>query len=226
MLVPAPDIAVFVGPTGVGIEDVISALNHPRILQLPPIARGDLEKLPPGITTALIVDGYFGSVPAVGHRELLCALEQKRVYGCSSLGAIRAFELRFDGMIGLGRIYDAFFASDDFMDDELALLHAPSPYYWPLSVPLINVRFALATLEASDQCAPSTAVEIVETLKGRYFGERTTEAVLSAAEATGGPSVRDALRAVLPAHDVKCQDLADALSLILGMTSSAVEVAA
>lgn len=210
-----PDIAVYVGPTSVGVEDVTPGFSHARVLRLPPIAREDLQMLPECIGTILIVDGYFGNVPSVGHLELLRTLKHRRVFGCSSIGAIRAFELRYDGMVGLGRVYKAFFEFDDLMDDEVALLHAPAPYYWQLSVPLINVRLALQALQAASICCEGMAKTVIDHLKPRYFGERTPEAVMSAANAAGGFDFAEALRDQLFREDAKRSDLASALEHIL-----------
>ena len=210
-----PDIAVFVGPTGAGVEEIEVAMREPRILRMPPIARGDLLSLPETVSTILIVDGYFGEVPSVGHLELLDALCRARIFGCSSLGAIRAFELRNDGMIGLGRIYGKFTSETDFMDDEVALLHAPEPYFWPLSVPLVNVRFALAALQDAGKCDAHCAKTLVDELKRKYFGDRTLDAVLRLADQLGGLSLSTALADALRENDVKSLDFAEALRLVL-----------
>jgi len=212
-----PDIAVFVGPTGSGVNEIEVAMREPRILRKPPIARGDLLNLPKTVSTVLIVDGYFGEVPSVGHLELLDALCRTRIFGCSSLGAIRAFELRNDGMIGLGRIYEKFASETDFMDDEVALLHAPEPYFWPLSVPLVNVRFALAALQDAGKCDEDFATSIINELKRKYFGQRTLDAVLRLAERSGGLSSSTALEAALRENDVKCSDFAEALHHVLAL---------
>ncbi|MFS8036744.1 TfuA-like protein [Xanthobacter sp. AM11] len=213
----APDIAVFVGPTGSGVDEIEIAMRDPRILRKPPIARGDLMSLPETASTVLIVDGYFGEVPSVGHLELLDTLRRKRIFGCSSMGAIRAFELRNDGMIGLGRVYEKFASETDFMDDEVALLHAPEPYFWKLSIPLVNVRFALAALQDAGKCDDDFARSIINELKRKYFGERTLDAVLGLAELSGGPSSSTALEAALRQSDVKCSDFADALRHVLAL---------
>ena len=73
-----------------------------------------------------ILDGHFGNVPSVWHKEILFAMsEGVEVAGAASMGALRAAELHRFGMIGVGRIY-RFFRSGLFTDDdELAVIHAP-----------------------------------------------------------------------------------------------------
>lgn len=214
MQTPEPDVAVYVGPTAAVIRGML--INNPRLMVLPPIARGDLAYLPDCIRTILVVDGYFGvNSPSVGHLELIRTMERCKVYGCASMGAIRAFELRNDGMIGLGRVYNAFFEMEDFMDDEVALLHAPAPYYWPLSVPLVSVRFALKELQANGLCDLQAREVLVETLKGKYFGDRTVGAVATAARDVVGDTLAKALINKLGTCDVKRADFDYALAIVL-----------
>ncbi|MFL9958549.1 TfuA-like protein [Paraburkholderia nemoris] len=184
---------------------------------LPPIARGDLDLLPESIETVLVVDGYFGTQPSVGHLELLETMRRRKVYGCASMGAIRAYELRNDGMVGVGRVYDSFFDHEDFMDDEVALLHAPSPYYWPLSLPLVNIRFALQEMVDSEIVLPTVARRVVDRLKRMYFGVRTLECVLQLLEQDVAPDLLPRARSMLSSLDAKRDDFVRALDLLVGL---------
>ena len=57
----------------------------------------------------IICDGVFESQPAVSHAELCRALDGGwAVWGVSSIGAIRAFEMRAEGMRGFGYVYKQF----------------------------------------------------------------------------------------------------------------------
>ncbi len=59
-----------------------------------------------GYRTLLLIDGYFHQVPSVQHKEILYALHQGlAVFGCSSMGALRAAELADFGMVGIGRVF-------------------------------------------------------------------------------------------------------------------------
>lgn len=138
-------------------------------------------------------------------------MERQCVFGCSSLGAIRAYELRYDGMVGLGRVYGEFFKFDDFMDDEVALLHAPAPFYFPLSIPLVNVRFALARLERENATSADTSARIINRLKARYFGDRTPDLVLEVTREEGGAVLSETLRSRISHYDVKRLDFENAL---------------
>src|SRR5689334_8832382 len=101
---------VFAGPTAYACARP-RLLGMPAILWRPPVQRGDIEQLlctmPPA--QIAIVDGRFQQCLSVGHMELRRAIEQGwTVWGLSSIGAIRAYEMRDYGMRGFGRVYQRF----------------------------------------------------------------------------------------------------------------------
>lgn len=205
------NLAVYVGPTL--STGKVSTPTHraSNVLWLPPIARGDLPQLPDNIKSVLIVDGYFGERPSVSHLEILECMKTKRVYGCSSMGAIRAFELRHDGMEGRGQVYQSFFLETDFMDDEVALYHAPEPFFWPLSLPLVNVRVAMQNLYARGWVTSDQARDIIDKLKAMYFGYRTAEALFSLLQAKAVKGSEAEWYNVLSCSDIKYKDCVEAL---------------
>ncbi|OXM75052.1 hypothetical protein CF166_00135 [Amycolatopsis sp. KNN50.9b] len=94
---------VFVGPTlGAGEAERVAGLTA-----LPPASAGDVYRaVEAGYRTLLLIDGYFHQVPSVQHKEILYALHQGlAVFGCSSMGALRAAELADFGMVGIGRVF-------------------------------------------------------------------------------------------------------------------------
>src|SRR5882724_8097950 len=108
---------VFLGPT-------LPASEAAAILDaeyLPPVAQGDLYRCALGDPPAIgVVDGFFEGVPAVWHKEILCALDRGiAVFGSSSMGALRAAELDSFGMTGVGAIYQAFRDGQLEDDDEV-----------------------------------------------------------------------------------------------------------
>ncbi len=81
----------------------VAALKRERIIVLPPVKRGDVEKLiserEPGAMA--IVDGLFQQCLSVGHAEIRSAVAAGwQVWGLSSMGAIRAYEMRNMGVRG------------------------------------------------------------------------------------------------------------------------------
>src|SRR5262245_47094742 len=91
------NIFVYLGPS-LPLKEAKHIL--PEACFLPPIRCGDLLHLlrlnPQCIA---IIDGYFQHTAAVWHKEILLALEKGiRIYGASSMGALRAAELANDGI--------------------------------------------------------------------------------------------------------------------------------
>src|SRR4051795_13634825 len=95
-----PELILFAGPSMPG------SLRLPEgATVLPPVRRGDVPALlrdrRPGALA--IADGLFHQSLAVGHVEIRDALDAGwQVWGLSSMGAIRACEMRYLGMRGCG----------------------------------------------------------------------------------------------------------------------------
>jgi hypothetical protein len=193
-------VFLFAGPT-------LAASAHARELARglrvrPPIKRRDVERLveahgttgsgsvsraAPGVI--VVADGLFHDTLAVGHAELRAALRAGwRVWGVSSMGAIRAREMESLGMKGFGRVFERFREEADFQDDEVALLHGPAPEYRALSEPLVHLRAAADHLVAGGVVPEEAAREVIDALKSRWYGERTRRVAIDAlgARARGG----------------------------------------
>jgi hypothetical protein len=116
---------------------------RPDVDWRPPAEAGDLLPLAAGeAATLCLIDGYFDHRPAVRHKELLLLLASGwRIFGASSIGALRAAEMAPFGMIGAGAIFAAYARGTLVGDDEVALIHAGAERDWrPLSIPLVDVR--------------------------------------------------------------------------------------
>lgn len=122
-----------------------------------------------------LVDGIFGNVPSVWHKEILYALDQGCVVcGSSSIGALRAAELHAYGMRGIGLCYRLYRSGVITDDDEVAVLHGDaSTSYAHFSEPLINARLTLRKLRRRALLTVEQEVEIVARLKAIHFSERT-----------------------------------------------------
>lgn len=163
----------------------------------------------------VICDGVFASAPAVSHAELCAAIDAGwEVWGVSSIGAIRAHEMRSIGMRGYGWVYDQFSRYLDFTDDELCLLHLPEAPYLSLTEPLVNVRYALEKRGAAlgmDDCAQRL---VIERLRELWFGDRDHERIraIMVGPARIPGAVADELLAWIEAHRIKNRDLLDLLT--------------
>jgi hypothetical protein len=168
---------MFVGPTLNGGATLAKELG---VKLLPPVKRGDVERLVstrrPGVMA--IVDGQFHQCLSVGHAEIRFAIaEGWQVWGLSSMGAIRACEMRHMGMRGFGEVYDWFCRDEDFRDDEVALTHAPSAPYIALSEPLVHIRVWLEELVKLRLLTATQERRLLKELMSLWFGERTLSRV-------------------------------------------------
>ena len=164
---------LFAGPTLYGVDGDLPAGG---VNVLPPAGRGDVERLvasrPPGVVA--IADGVFHHRLAVGHAEIRAAVEAGwDVWGLSSMGAIRAFEMRGMGVRGYGRVYRCFFEHEDFRDDEVALVHEPAPPYRALTEPLVHTRSWLGGLVRRRVLSKVQEARALERLTSVWYGERS-----------------------------------------------------
>lgn len=176
---------------------------------LPPIRRGDLDSIAALKPEAIgIIDGEFYQSLAVSPKEILPLLEAGvKVYGSSSIGALRAVELSKFGMIGVGRVFRLFRAGFLDADDEVAVAYDPSTYQ-VTSEPLVNTRYMLRAAAQKRILNHADAAEIVSKMKAAYFPERTRGLLFSVARARIGDERSRTLRrfAETEPHDIKRQD--------------------
>lgn len=204
------DVILFAGPSTHGL-DRVAMLQHSTQLR-PPVRRGDVDHLvettaKPGVL--VICDGVFQSVPAVSHAELCTAIDTGwQVWGVSSIGAIRAYELRDEGMRGFGYVYEQLSRQADFTDDEMCLLHFPEDPWFPLTEALVNLRHALEVRGAALGISVEAGARALATLSRAWFGDRTPEFMQAALADAGVPAAdAQALLAWTAANRVKSLDL-------------------
>jgi len=161
----------FIGPS-IALAEARAAF--PEVAFRPPVRFGDVARaLHEGFGTIVIVDGVFEQVPAIWHKEIMLALARGvRVIGAGSMGALRAAELDGFGMEGIGWVYEQYRGGLE-QDDEVALVHGDADSgYVNLSVPLVQLRHAAATIAPGDPAAPLLA-RLVEALRPLFYRERT-----------------------------------------------------
>lgn len=179
-MVAAQDIVVFLGPT---LRRTEASAILPATY-LPPAEQGSLVRacLAHRPKALVLIDGVFGSVPAVRHKEILWACSNGvAVFGAASIGAIRAAELAGAGMQGHGFIYRWYALTPLADDDEVAVAMTPSELgAEPLSEALISIRLTLRracrenVLSRGQQKAleeMARATPFVERSYGRLIGE-------------------------------------------------------
>jgi hypothetical protein len=179
---------VFAGPSLHGTKQNMSA----GLAMRPPARQGDIHRaVKQGASAIGLIDGVYEHVPAVWHKEILFALsEGVQVWGAASLGALRAAECRTFGMVGIGRIYEAF-ANGRLVDDaDVALLHGPSELnYLPLSEPMVNVRATVDFHFDSGFLSVDEYELLLATAGAIFFKERTWNSIIAGSHL---PTVRAA----------------------------------
>jgi len=211
---------VFLGPS-LGLEEARGICPDAEFH--PPVRFGDLYALscePPG--QVLIVDGVFHDDTPVWQREILDLLQMGwRVLGASSMGALRALELEPYGMIGLGTVFEWYRSGRIEGDDEVALMHGIAEMGWqPLTLPLVDVRHALAALEAEGALDEARASAILSAFKRMGHEERTLRALLALARSEGADTAAVQKRLSDSGRSLKAQDARLALQVFAGQRPS------
>jgi hypothetical protein len=192
---------------------------------LPPARQADLLTATVNYQPDVIglIDGVFLHSLSVWHKEILYALDLGiRVYGASSMGALRAAETAAFGMIGIGEIYRQFASGELIDDDEVALAHASADKnYLKLSEPMVNIR---ATFAAAERAGIIDAIEhrrLNAIAKGFYFADRTFPAILEEARHHGvSEAALDRLSDFMKGNyvDLKKQDAVQLLKTVRDLT--------
>jgi hypothetical protein len=186
---------------------------------LPPVKRGDIDALLARAdrpTAIGIVDGAFLQHPSISPREVLRAIDQGIVvFGSSSMGALRAVECAPYGMIGMGRVFEAYESERIDADDEVAMTYDPNSHV-PLSEPLVNIRFAIEAAVAEGATTEAIADRFIAIGKALYFPDRRVDTILRriAAEIAESDCARLRDFLVNEAPDAKGED---AMELLMAM---------
>jgi hypothetical protein len=182
-------MVVFLGPS-MPLSQARAVL--PEAIFLPPVGQSDLVSAirvhRPEVVG--IIDGFFSQSLSVWHKEILWALAQGvRVYGASSMGALRAAECAEFGMVGVGEIYRQYASGELVSDDEVALAHADADFGWrKLSEPLVNVRATLAAAVRDGVTEGCVAGRVVEVARGIFFADRRWQVLWQEALQQGVPA--------------------------------------
>ena len=206
-------VYVFTGPT-------ISASGARRELEavyLPPAAEGDVYRITLQHPQAIgIIDGYFQSVPAVRHKEILWAMSRGiHVFGSASIGALRAAELFPFGMEGVGTVFELYRDGILEDDDEVAVAHGPAEMgYLACSEAMVNIRQTLQKAERVGIISAELRKALEEIGKELFYPDRNYPMLVRCASECGIPEVQlSRLRQWLPKGRVD-QKRKDALAML------------
>lgn len=208
------NVFVFAGPT-IPAEEVRAELPATC---LPPVSQGDVYRVALEQPVAIgIIDGYFERVPAVWHKEILWALSRGiHVFGAASMGALRAAELEPFGMIGVGRIFDAYRSGELEDDDDVTVMHGDADSgYLQLSAAMVDLRATLARAGAEGCLLADTCRHLERRMKALHYTERSYPALVEAARSEA-PEAADAFERWLETHRVP-QKKRDAVAMLRAM---------
>lgn len=146
----------------------------------PPARQGDIHRaVVEGAEAIGLIDGVFGFVPSVWHKEILFALKSGvRVMGAASLGALRAAECAPFGMEVIGAIATSYFDGSRIEDADVCLVHAPGELdFMPLTEPLVDVEATVEAMRQAKLVRAGEAEALLAAARSIYFADRTIEAL-------------------------------------------------
>ena len=161
-------------------KEILDSHDDIEVVYKRPIKRGDLShdiKENPDIIA--IIDGVFHQYSAVGHREILSVMKKGvKVYGSSSMGALRASELDVLGMEGIGYCYNEYASGNVTSDDDVAVM-LDSETLEALSVPLISMNYVFTNAVAENIITKEEKDELIKITKETYYPKRNYAQTLS-----------------------------------------------
>jgi hypothetical protein len=207
-MTPSRHPVVFVGPS---LRAAAAERLLPSAVFRPPARRGDLDRVDPDRTDEVIlIDGVMVYEHPPSPSETYRLAERGvRVLGASSIGALRAVELRDHGVEGIGWVFKEFCSGRLTADDELLARLDPRTGMAE-TLFLINVRYAVACLTASGALDHSRAGRFVAAIASLHF-ERRTRLQAEDLAASVGIEPRTFAEIMNPRYDVKAIDAALAL---------------
>ncbi len=190
-----------------------------------PIRRGDtLLDIRRGTNVIAIVDGRFQDVLAVSPMELMdCLRCGVRVYGSSSMGALRAVELEPFGMIGVGEVYEYIRATPYFRDDLLGQRF--SDRSGEQSEPYVNFMFSLKRLYEAGEIDASTQAVLDGAYRDLHFGDRDRAGLTAKLKADYSESSEELVAIANRAFSFHNQKKTDAHALLKRIKKDLAEVA-
>lgn len=161
-------------------KEILDTTDDIEVIYKRPVQRGDLNqavKEHPDIIA--IIDGVFHQNSAVGHREILDVIKKGiKVYGASSMGALRASELDSLGMIGTGYCYKQYATGEIDSDDDVAVM-LDSETLEALSIPLINMKYVFENAVSENILTDDEKDELLTIAKKTYYPKRNYAQTLS-----------------------------------------------
>lgn len=195
-------------------KEILDSSEGVEVIYKRPIKRGDLSialKENPNIIG--IIDGVFHQNSAVGHKEILNVIKNGvKIYGASSMGALRASELDTLGMTGIGYVYNQYASGEVDSDDDVAVM-LDSETLEALSEPLINMKYVFTNAVDEGIITEDEKDELLRIAKKTYYPKRNYAQTLS--ESNLDSETKDNLiNFIRESVDIKKEDAKDLLKTI------------
>ena len=195
-------------------KEILDSADNVEVIYKRPIKRGDLGaalKERPDIIA--IIDGVFHQSSAVGHKEILNAMKSGvKVYGASSMGALRASELDTLGMIGVGYVYNQYASGEVDSDDDVAVM-LDGESLEALSVPLINMKYVFTNAVDENILTEDEKDELLGIAKKTFYPKRNYSQTLSESDLDNDKKA-ELIDFIRTSADIKKEDAKDLLKII------------
>lgn len=187
-------------------REILDSHGDIEVIYKRPIQRGDIgAALKENPDIIAIIDGVFHQNSAVGHKEILEAINKGvKVYGASSMGALRASELDSLGMIGVGYCYNQYATGATESDDDVAVM-LDSETLEALSIPLISMDYVFSNAVSENIITQDEKDELIKITKAEYYPKRNYGRTL-AKSSLDDDKKTDLINFIRESEDIKKQD--------------------
>lgn len=187
-------------------KEILDSYDDVEVIYKRPIKRGDLSialKEKPDIIG--IIDGVFHQSSAVAHKEILEAINRGvKVYGASSMGALRASELDSLGMKGIGYCYEQYATGEVESDDDVAVM-LDGDTLEPLSIPLISMRYVFNNAVDENIISETQKDELLAIAKSTFYPKRNYGQILAESD-LDGDTKGELIDFIRQSEDIKKED--------------------
>lgn len=195
-------------------KEILDSSEGVEVIYKRPIKRGDLSlALRENPDIIAIIDGVFHQSSAVGHKEILNVMKNGvKVYGASSMGALRASELDTLGMTGIGYVYNQYASGEVDSDDDVAVM-LDSETLEALSEPLINMKYVFTNALAENIITEEEKEKLLAIAKQTYYPKRNYAQTLTQSDLDDDTKNR-LIDFIRESADIKKEDAKDLLKTI------------
>lgn len=198
-------------------KEILDTHDDIEVIYKRPIQRGDLgQALKEHPDIIAIIDGVFHQNSAVGHKEILNMMKRGvKVFGASSMGALRASELDTLGMTGIGYVYEQYATGEVDSDDDVAVM-LDSDTLQALSEPLINMKYVFTNAVSENIITESEKDELLTIAKKTFYPKRNYAKTLSQSSLDDAKKSR-LIDFIRTSPDIKKEDAKELLKTIKNM---------